>query len=222
MTSFREIWLLPMYALLTLVATLTHQPDPETEFHAWSEYVTTSTFFVSHVVGSILATALLILGVFALAGRLSATRRGRTAHAAAITTVVGTTGVLAMFGVAAFAQPAIGQAFLSGVDAARDLHNDVFDAATLAVAVPTVLLFSVGIALLGWATAASAQVPKWASISLGLSGPFIGILGLALGTAQTIGSLLLLVGGTVVARSLSSTTTEARKGAGPDDRGIGS
>src|SRR5919106_4694151 len=88
------LWLLPVYALLTFVATLTHQPDPETEFGAWSEYVTTSSFFVSHVVGGILASALLILGVVALGLKLATSRRARAAHAAVFATVLGTMGVV--------------------------------------------------------------------------------------------------------------------------------
>jgi hypothetical protein len=143
--------------------------------------VTTSSFFISHVLGSLLAAALLILGVVALGQRLASTRRGRAAHAAVIATVVGTTGVIAMFGIAAFAQPAIGNAFLAGMQGAERLYDDVFDAATLAVAVPSALLFSGGIALLGWAAAASTRLPRWTGAALGLSGPLIGIVGLGSG-----------------------------------------
>ena len=60
---------------------------------------------------------------------------------------------LAVFGIAAFAQPAIGNAFLSGIEGAQSFYDDVFDAATFAVAVPAALRFSTGIVLLGWATA---------------------------------------------------------------------
>lgn len=86
----------------------------ETEFGAWSEYVTTSSFFVSHVVGSILASALLMLGVVALSLKLATSRRARAAHAAVFATVLGTMGVVAVFGIAPFAQPADRQRFSLG------------------------------------------------------------------------------------------------------------
>jgi hypothetical protein len=115
------IWLLQVSAVLTLGATLTHQPDPDTQFRAWSEYVTTPRFFISHVVGSILGTSLLILGAFALGTLLASSRRGRAARLGIVATVVGGAGIVAMFGVAAFAQPAIGKAFLAGEEGARPI-----------------------------------------------------------------------------------------------------
>jgi hypothetical protein len=84
------------------------------------------------------------------------------------------------------------------------------------VAVSTVLLFSAGLPLLGWAAASSAQLPRWAGVCLGMSGPLIGILGLAVGELQTVGSLLPLVSGIALARRLSGGTTALEtKGGGP-------
>ena len=157
---------------------------------------------MSHVVGSILASALLILGVVALGLKLATFRRARAAHAAVFATVLGTIGVVAVFGIAAFAQPAIGNAFLSGIEGAQSFYDDVFDAATFAVAVPAALRFSTGIVLLGWATATA--VSRWTAVSLGLSGPLIGVIGIAIGPAQTLGSALLFMSGVAIARRFGS------------------
>ena len=46
--------LLPVYGVLLMLSTLTHEPDHTEDFAAWSRYVTTDVFVVSHVVGSIL------------------------------------------------------------------------------------------------------------------------------------------------------------------------
>ena len=69
---------------------------------------------MSHVVGGILASALLILGVVALGLKLATSRRARAAHAAVFATVLGTMGVVAVFGIAPFAQPADRQRFSLG------------------------------------------------------------------------------------------------------------
>jgi hypothetical protein len=42
------VWLLPVYALLLALSTLTHEPDHAEDFEAWSRYVTTDLFVVTH------------------------------------------------------------------------------------------------------------------------------------------------------------------------------
>ncbi len=58
---------IPVYGLAVLLSTLSHQPDPQADFHAYAEYVTTTSFLVSHLVGSILGTTIGLFGVLALA-----------------------------------------------------------------------------------------------------------------------------------------------------------
>jgi hypothetical protein len=53
---------IPVYGLLVFLSTLSHQPDYQTDFRAYAEYVTTTTFLVSHLLGSILGTTIGILG----------------------------------------------------------------------------------------------------------------------------------------------------------------
>jgi hypothetical protein len=64
---------IPVYGLLVFLSTLSHQPDYRTDFHAYAEYVTTSGFLISHLLGSILGTTIGLFGVLALGAVLAAT-----------------------------------------------------------------------------------------------------------------------------------------------------
>jgi hypothetical protein len=70
---------IPVYGLLVLLSTLSHQPDYRTDFHAYAEYVTTTGFLVSHLVGSIVGTTIGLFGVLALGAVLAATSGRRLA-----------------------------------------------------------------------------------------------------------------------------------------------
>src|SRR4030095_2430906 len=105
---------LPVYGLLVFLSTLTHQPDYRTDFHAYAEYVTTTSFLVSHLVGSILGTTIGIFGVLALGAVLATTGERRLAQRGLVLSVAGMGFIMALFGAAAFAQPAIGRAYLAG------------------------------------------------------------------------------------------------------------
>lgn len=208
------LWLLPVYGLLTLLGTLTHQPDPATEFSAWSDYVTTGRFYASHIGASILGLSLGTLGTMSLALLLTAGRRPNAALSGLVLHVVGSGGVLAMFGVAAFVQPAMGRAFLDGeTAAAQGWYDAVFNSATTLVpAISGVLLFSVASILIGWSLAARSRVPLWAAIAYGISSPLIGLLGIVMGVLQTVGSVALVAAGVVIAVRLGESAAE------PDSR----
>jgi hypothetical protein len=106
----RGLWALPVWAVLLFVSTLTHQPAYQTDFAAWSRYVTTDVFLVSHLVGSILGAGIGILGFTALSIALVRRDAPRLALWTLVTGTLGNTLTTAVFGVAAFAQPAIGRA----------------------------------------------------------------------------------------------------------------
>jgi hypothetical protein len=97
---------LPVWALLLFLATLTHQPAYQTDFTAWSRYLTTDVFLVNHLVGSILGAGIGILGFIALSIALTGHGAPRLAVWALVTGTLGNTLTTAVFGVAAFAQPA--------------------------------------------------------------------------------------------------------------------
>ena len=104
MYARRGVWALPIWGVLLFYGTFTHQPPYQTEFEAWSRYVTTTEFRVSHLVASILGAAIGIIGFIALSVALSP-RAPRLATWALVTGVLGNTLTTAIFGVAAFAQP---------------------------------------------------------------------------------------------------------------------
>ncbi|HEV2771056.1 MAG TPA: hypothetical protein VGV40_12810 [Solirubrobacteraceae bacterium] len=195
----RGLWALPVWGLLTLLATLTHQPDPTTEFGAFARYVSTDRFLVSHLIGSIFGTAVGILGLAALAAYLADTPvRGR-ALLALVLSVIGVTLTASVFGAAAFAQPAVGEAQLAGQANAKQIYEAIYDTPLFVTAGLGVLLYSAGSIVFGLALWRVRTLPRWTGVFIGLSGPLIGIVGLSLGAAQTVGSTLLTVAGVAIA-----------------------
>jgi hypothetical protein len=210
----RAVWFLPVWGVLTLWATLQHQPDPQTEFGAWSRFVSTGEFLAIHVVGSIGGQALHLLGAAALAGLLVLVGiRTRGALAGFALTVLGSAGLIAGFGVAALAQPAIGSLQLDGVAVAKGVYDDVYGPLALAILIGGAVVFALGTVVLARAAAGLPGAPRWATIAYGASGPLIAVVGVAVGTAQTIGSIAAVVGG--VGLALTS-----RNGAGDVDARI--
>ena len=199
------IWALPVYAALTLGATVTHQPDPATRFESWSRYVTTDIFLISQIFGSILGTAFGILGMAALAAFLAGTRRSGLAAWGLVAGIFGKVLLTAVFGIAAGAQPAIGRAFLAGEQGIQQLYQEVYSAPVFGMAGAGVLLLSAAFVLLGWATVASELLPRWSGVALALGGPLIGIAGLIFGPSQTLGALLILGAGMGIAPGVHRT-----------------
>ncbi len=197
----RGLWALPAYGLLTLLATLTHQPDPRTEFQAFAEYVTTDRFLVSHLVGSIFGSAVGILGLVALAAHLAATPMRGRAVLALVLSVIGLTLTASLFGAAAFGQPAAGDAQLAGQANAKQLYDAMYDTPLFVTAGLAVLLYSAGSIVFGVALWRLRTLPRWIGVFLALSAPLISIVGLSLGAAQTVGSAMLVVAGVAIARS---------------------
>jgi hypothetical protein len=107
------LWALPVWAALLCVGTLNEQPRWQTHPAAWSRFVTTPEFLASHLVASILGAAIGALGMVALGAVLA--RRGHPAIGLAVmvTGVVANVLTASGFGVAAFAQPALGRNYLA-------------------------------------------------------------------------------------------------------------
>ena len=126
--------------------------------------------------------------------------------------VFGSAGLLAGFGAAAFAQPAIGRLELAGGTDARQLYDDVYATSAMITLLGGAALFAISTVLLARA-AATAGAARWSTFTFGVSGLLIGIFGIAFGPAQTIGAIAAIVGGVGLARTFSdqpapaSTTT---------------
>lgn len=195
----RAVWLLPLAAAITAWATFEHQPDPSSQFTEWSEFVTTDRFLASHLLGSIVGQAIWILGAAAIAGLAVLTgRRIGSAIAGLTAMVLGGAGLIAGFGVAAFAQPAIGHLQLDGAPVAHAVYDDVYGIPTFVTLIGGSLVFAAATVLLARAVAAIDEVPRWAAVAVGAAGPLI-FLGIAVGALQTVGSLAGLVGGIAIA-----------------------
>ncbi|MGY1772753.1 hypothetical protein [Blastococcus sp. SYSU D00813] len=184
-------WALPVSGALLAVSTVTHQPSYSDDFPGYAAYVTTGPFLAGHLVASIFGAALGIVGVLALlalvADRLA---RPRAALAGAALTVTGQVLSTAVFGVAAFAQPAIGRAYRSGVEEAVAWNSDVYGPALFGTVGVALLAWSAGAVLVGRALAAADRSLRAAGLVYAVSLPLYYVTG-------PIGSVLQPVTGAV-------------------------
>lgn len=193
---------IPVYGLAVLLSTLSHQPDPQADFHAYAEYVTTTSFLVSHLVGSILGTTIGLFGVLALAAVLATTGGRRLALRGLALSVAGMAFIMTLFGAAAFAQPAIGRAYLAGEQAAVAINSDLYSTPAVVVGLTGGLLYSAGAALLGVALWRAGTLPRWTGVLYAVAVPLISIVGLAVGVAQPVGAVLMIVSGAWIASTV--------------------
>src|SRR3712207_4706796 len=114
---------LPIYGVLTFLASLNPQPDPNTHYEAWSRFVTTDFYVLKHLFVSLLGVILVIFGTFALGAYLASSRAGRLGLVATVITVLGTALFLSIGAVSTFASPKQGQAHLLGIQEYRDMPS---------------------------------------------------------------------------------------------------
>ena len=212
---------LPLYGALTFLSSLDPQPDPSTQYDAWSRFVTTDHYLITHLFGSIGGAVLAILGVFALGAYLAGSRAGRLGLTAMVMTVVGQALGLTVGGASTFAAPEEGQAHLAGIEEYAKLnmeHPMLSDTAMMATFALAILLMFVGNVLLGVAVWRSGTLPKWAGAIWLASALLFYVMGAVLGMLTTGGSLvtqpvaasLMVISGAWIAWSvLRQPSTEA-------------
>lgn len=181
-----------IYGLLTFVSTLTHQPDPDTDFEAYARYISTSSYLVLHLGGSIFGTMLAIFGAIALMAYLMDGSTGSLALIAMILSVAGHALILTIFGFSTFVSPAIGQAYLTGEQGAVEINNLILGAPLIITALLGGLFYTVGAILFGIAIWRADKLPGWTGVLYAPTGFLISILGLMIGASQTAGSALLI------------------------------
>ena len=157
-----SLWMLPVWAALLFFATLTEQPDPKTAFADFADYVTTNQFLLSHLVGSIAGAAIGSIGIIGLMLYLQDSKVAGRAITGMVATVVGNILMSSTYGVAAFAQPAMGRLFQAGQQNALDFYNQVYAGPLFGSALLGLLLFIVGGVFTGIAIAGSGRLPRWA------------------------------------------------------------
>ena len=165
----KAVWAIAVYGALLAISTLTQQPDYTVDFGAYASYVTTSTFLASHLIASIAGATLGLVGMAALFVLTEHASPGR-AKSGFVLSAFGQIGLASIFGVAAFAQPAIGRAFLDGERAVAEAINaDVYGGLLVATAALSLVAFVAGGILLGGAARRVGPWPRWAGVAFATS-----------------------------------------------------
>ena len=197
------IWALPIWAAMLFLGTLTHQPDPQTDFASFAAYVTTSQFLLSHLVNSIGGAALGSIGIIGLMLYLQDTKAVGKAITGMVATVTGNTFTSSVFGAAAFAQTAAGHAYLAGEQNALDFYNRVYSAPLFVTVIVGLLLFIIGGVFTAIAISASGRFPRWVGWVYGITVIGFVLSNFIIPVGQTPMSVLLFMSTVVVAWSVS-------------------
>jgi hypothetical protein len=206
------LWALPVWAALLFVGTLTHQPNPKTDLAGWSRYVTTPEFLASHLVASILGAAIAALGLIALGAVLASRGHPRAGLWVIVTGVFANVVSVAVIGIAAFAQPAIGRDYLAGHTAQADLLvRTVVNGGWLNVtAVTSGLLLAASVVIAGVAVARTGSLPRAAGIGFAISIVLFSIGALPDNFLETIGCVLMIASTIWIAAAAGRTGAPAR------------
>ena len=209
---------LPIYGSLTAWSSLGAQPDQVKEPEAWARYVSSTSYLVSHLIGSTGGTILAIFGVFALGAYLATSRAGRLGLAAMAVAAAGHALLLVPSVISTFVTPAIGEAYLSGME---DVIKGVgFHPAMMVIYLLGLLLAFVGNVLLGVAVFRSGTLPKGAGAIWVVSVLVFYALGAVLGIfttgaslpTQPVGALLMAISGGAMAYSALRRRTASTVG----------
>jgi hypothetical protein len=186
---------------MLFLGTLTHQPDPQTAFGDFAAYVTTNGFLISHLLNSILGAAIGSIGIIGLVLYLQDSKAAGKAIIGMVATVAANIIASSLFGVAAFAQPAMGRLFQAGQDNALEFYNNVYTAPLFLTALVFALLFIVGGIFTGIAIAASGRLPRWTGGVYAVTTTGFVLSNFLLPVGQTVSSAFLFVATVVVAWS---------------------
>jgi len=212
---------LPLFGVLTFWSSLDPQPDPNTRYEAWSRFVTTDHYVLTHLLGSILGLIFAIFGTLALGVYLARSRAGRLGLVAMVITILGSALFLPAMGVSTFAAPEEGQAYLAGIEGIPEMPTSFVDTAFAATSLLFVLLLFVGNVLLGVAVWRSGTLPRWAGAFWAAAAVLMYPLGIVyaatIGPQSTpptvlVGALLIVIGGAWMALSVLRR---------PSDRAVG-
>lgn len=193
------LWALPVWAVMLFLGTLTHQPDPQTDFAGFATYVTTTRFLLSHLINSITGAAIGSIGVVGLMLYLQDSKVAGRAITGMVATVVSNTLVSSIFGVAAFGQTAMGRMFLAGQQYAADFYNEVYNGTLFGTALIALLLFMIGGIFVGNAITACGFFPRWTGWVYAISIVGFVLSNFLFDVGQSISSVLLFIATVMVA-----------------------
>jgi hypothetical protein len=197
----KALWMLPVWAAMLFLGTLTHQPDPQTDFASFSLYVTTNQFLISHLLNSIFGAAVGSIGVVGLMLYLQDNRAFPKAVTGMVATLVSNTLNTSIFGIAAFTQPALGRAFLAGQQNTLELYNMIYAAPLFGTAIVAILMLLIGGIFTGIAVAASGRFPRWAGWLYAVTVAAFALSVFFFSSAQSVITALLFVATVAVAWS---------------------
>jgi hypothetical protein len=198
---------------LLVWGTSKRQPGPATEFAQWAHFVTTDEFRWSHLVASIGGQTAGVVGTVALTA-LMLLRGAPVARSAIglLLHLVGSSLMLTGFGIAAFAQPAIGELHRREPGLAKEMYDAVYSPAAFVVLLTGLTLFSFSTVATGSALRSTAGVPRWVGRVYAVAGPVFGVVGFLVGTFQTIGAVALATAAAVAAQRLRVGAAAAHRG----------
>ena len=187
------LWALPVWAAMLFLGTLTHQPDPQRDFAGFAAYVTTTSFLLSHLINSITGAAIGSIGFIALMLYLQDTHVTKRAITGMVAMILSNTLVSSIFGVAAFAQTAMGRLFIAGQQNALDYYNEIYNGTLFGTALIALLLFMFSGIVIGNAITASGSFPRWTGWVLAISMVGFVLSTFLLDIGQSIFSALLIL-----------------------------
>jgi hypothetical protein len=193
------LWALPVWAAMLFLGTLTHQPDPKSDFAGFATYVTTTSFLLSHLINSITGAAIGSIGAIGLMLCLQDSKVAGRAIAGMVAMVISNTLVSSIFGVAAFVQTAMGRLFIAGQTNMLDVYNQVYNGTLFGTAAIALLLFMAGGILMGNAIIASGSFPRWTGWVVAISMVGFVLSTFLLDIGQSIFSALLVLATVTVA-----------------------
>lgn len=188
------VWALPIFAATLFAATITHQPPPQTDLADWSRFVTTTEFLFSHIVFSIGGSVFGAIGSVSLGVVLMHRGSVKLGLWGLLTGLSANVIGPSIFGIAAFAQPAIGRFYLAGHhDLAPNLYNDAAQGTPMViVALVFIVLLVTSFIVFGVAFARLALMPRVAGIGYAVSGPLFAVLGFELDNwIQSVAAVLM-------------------------------
>ena len=201
------LWLLPTNGAMLALSTLSHQPSFRSDFPGYARYITTDTFLASHLALSIGSAVIGSIALLSLVIHLVTGRAATLAHLGAALTVAANITSTSVFGAAAFAQPAIGRAYLAGRDGVIELNADIYGPTLDATAGIGILLFILGGVILGAAIARTSPGLRWWGIGYVVSMVAFLVTGVVAPAGQTFSAAALAAVSAGVAWRLPRDTT---------------
>jgi hypothetical protein len=142
---------LPLSGLLTLVGLIGRYgvPNPRDDPEAAVQAASSTSYFVSQLVGNVLGLTLLIFGVIALTAYLANTRARGLALAGMVLSIAGISVGLSGLGITTYALPEMSRAYLSGQQDVVGIVAAIYGGVVRELFVPVVLLYTAGLVLFG-------------------------------------------------------------------------